>query len=74
MSLGPSIPSRDPRDYTTIIAGPDACAAAGGSVQAVIDEETPRLDNEEGEILAVAEGQVFSSTDEEGSDLESETD
>ena len=54
-------------------AGPDACAAAGGSVQAVIDEETPRID-EEGEILAVAEGQVFSSTDEEGSDLESESD
>ena len=55
-------------------AGPDAVTAAGGSVQAVIDEETPRLDDEEGEILAVAEGQVFSSTDEEGSDLESETD
>ena len=55
-------------------AGPEAVGAAGGSVQAVIDEETPRLDDEEGEILAVAEGQVYSSTDEEGSDLESETD
>ena len=46
-------------------AGPDAVVAAGGAVEALLVEEESTLSEEEG---------VFSSTDEEGQEHDSDTD